>query len=210
MRPLAWLAAGLLLLPGCAGQLAQNTSPPATPELEKLGGAEVGRMAEQQLESLHPGMAPGAMTCPDLAFEVGAAVRCVQLAELSAGRRIRVLGTVSVTSTENGGSLHVKLDDAVVEFGVTGTYLARDLSMRTNVAGRPSPRVRCPYLVGVVGTTVRCSVTLGEQRYAVRAEVTAVDPTTNSTTYRFDDEQLRTVLQRSLAYVATEPGPVVD
>ena len=143
-------------------------------------------MAEQQLEAMHSELATGTMTCPRLEVVMDASVRCVRVARLSGGRQIRVLGTVSVTSTRAGGRLHVRLDDEVAEFGVTGDELAKDLRARAQRVLRAAPeRVSCPYLVGRPGAQVRCRVVVGEHTLVAPVQVVRVVPEDYRTLYRF-------------------------
>ena len=197
MRPVALLA--ILLVTGCGGT--------TTPDIDSIAGSQVGAMAERQLETNHPGMAPGDLTCPDLEFEVGSSVRCERVAELSGGRRIRVLGTVTVTSTDEGGRLHVKLDDEVAEFGITGEALEEDLRPQAAARLKATPdEVACPYLTGVAGSKVRCRIEVDNEVVVVVAVITGLDPENNLTRYRFDWPRAK----RSLAFVAIEPSSVVD
>ena len=213
MRSLVLLTAGALLVSGCGGLAdgqAANSAGRVHPEVTELDGARVGAMAEEQLESDHADLAVGRITCPDLVVEVGSAVRCVRVAELSGGRRIRVLGTVTVTSLADGVRLHVALDDRVAEFGVTGEHLADDLSARLVRHRAAAVAVRCPYLRGATGTVVRCTVRTGGRTTSVEVVVTGVDPSAQSTRYRFDFSSVPRSVQRRLAFVATEPSAVVD
>ncbi|RNL60576.1 hypothetical protein EFK50_19870 [Nocardioides marmoriginsengisoli] len=204
MRPAALLA--LLLVTGCG-----STTTSETPDIDSIAGSQVGAMAERQLETTHPGMAPGELTCPDLDFEVGSEVRCERVAELSGGRLIRVSGTVSVTSTEGGGRLHVKLDDEVAEFGITGDALEDDLRKRAAAKLKAEPdEVTCPYLTGEVGTKARCRVRLDDKVVVVVAVITGREPEENLTRYRFEWRADKARIQRSLAFVATGPSGVVD
>lgn len=170
-----------VLLTGC------GSADGPTPKRDVLSGVEVGAMAERELEAAHPGMAPGTVTCPDLNWEVGASVRCTQVAELSGGRQISIGGNVSVTDLKDGGRLHVQLDDTVAEFGVSGDYLTADLEVRARSRLRPAPTsVTCPYLSGQVGTTVTCRVVHAGRTKVVLARVTAVVPANHETSYAFD------------------------
>lgn len=171
----------VVLLAGCGG------APEPPLEIDRLSGAEVGAMAERELEAAHPAMAPGIVTCPDLDWELDASVRCVQVAELSGGRQVTIGGTVTVTDVSGGGRLHVELDDTVAEFGITGAYLGSDLEARARDRLDPDPTsVRCPYLSGPVGTTVRCRVVHQGRTAVVLARVTALDPERHATSYVFD------------------------
>ena len=176
--PAAALVAALAGLPGCGG----------TPAVDAISGARVATMAEQQLEATHAELATGTMTCPTLDFVVDASVRCLRVAELSGGRQIRVLGTVTVTSTRDGGRLHVKLDDTVSAFGVSGEHLADELRPRVRgEIGTPPDDVRCPWLPGRRGAVVRCSVGVRDVRLVTLVRVTGVDPASYRTRYRFSD-----------------------
>jgi len=144
-------------------------------------------MAERQLEAMHSQIATGTMTCPDLDFTVDASVECVRVAELSGGRQIRVVGTVTVTSTRDGGKLHVKLDDEVDGFSVTHEYLENDLRARSQVVLGVAPDdVRCPDLVGRTGYADRCRVDVGSHELIALVRVVRVVPREFRTIYRFD------------------------
>lgn len=164
-----------LLVAGCG----QN--PPA---VGHLTGAEVGRMAEHELEAQNPRLAAGTLSCPELALELGAAVRCLRTTRLSGGRVVEVAGTVTVTSVTSGGRLHVAMDERAREFGLTGSHLATELRRRYRPQSRTRPsRVVCPYLRGVVGTRVTCRLDVGGERRDVDVVVTAVDPVTYTTSW---------------------------
>ncbi|MFL6109619.1 MAG: hypothetical protein ACJ72L_21850 [Marmoricola sp.] len=172
----AALCAAIVGVPGCG---------PA-PSVDGIPGSRVATMAEYQLEAMHSDLATGTMTCPTLHFAVDASVRCVRVAELSGGRQIRVLGTVTVTSTRDGGKLHVRLDDDVEEFGISGEHLDNDLRARTQrVLGVAPDDVRCPYLLGRKGSAVRCTVTVGNHTLVAPVSVVRVEPTDYRTVYRF-------------------------
>lgn len=181
------LLLGLVLtLSGC-GDAETEQSPVATPTLDHLPGAEVGAMAERELERAHPGMAPGRLSCPDLRWSVGSSVRCVQLATLSAGRQLRIPGTVRVTDLAGGGRLHVRLDDEVAEYGLAAEYLTSELiRAATRRFGAVPTTAGCPYLSGPVGTTVVCTLVTRDRPRTVRARVTARDDATNATEHVFD------------------------
>ncbi|MFL6059739.1 MAG: hypothetical protein ACJ72E_00810 [Marmoricola sp.] len=211
MRPLALLTAGMLLVSGCGGLAdgrAASSAGHATPPVKEIAGDRVAAMAEEQLESEHPALAVGRITCPDLVVAIGTAVRCARVADLGDGRRIRELGTVTVTSLSDGVRLHVALDEDVDEFGVTGAHLADDLT--THLRGAAPGSARCPYLRGASGRAVRCTVRVGGRAMSVRVVVTGVDAGAEQTRYRFDLTALPKAVQRRLAYVATEPSAVVD
>jgi hypothetical protein len=165
-----------LLLAGCGGRAA--TGP------DRLAGADVATMAERELEAENPRLTTGMMTCPDLDFEVGASVRCLRATELSGGRVVKVRGTVTVTSVESGGRLHVVMDEQPAEFGLTGSRVATDVRQRSQrwFHARPS-RVDCPDLRGEVGATITCRVVIAGKRHAVDVLVTAVDRDAFRTSY---------------------------
>lgn len=170
-----------LLATGCGGDVIV---------LDEIEGGEVGRMAEQELQAENPRLAPGTMSCPDLAFEVGASVRCLRTTELSGGRIVKVGGTVEVSSRASGGRLHVAMDEDAREFGLAGQHVAAALRERTvrRFGSEPSS-VECPYLRAVVGTTVSCRLRLNGDRYRVTAVVTAVDAEQYETEYAFRAHQ---------------------
>lgn len=171
----------LVLLVGC-GSNAETM-----PQIDFLSGTKVGAMAERELEAAHPAMAPGTVTCPDLDWELGASVRCVQVAELSGGRQVTIGGTVSVTEVTGGGRLHVELDDSVAEYGITGEHLATELAAQVRAWLRSTPTsVTCPYLSGPIGTTVRCRVVDRGRTRVVLARITALAPEQHATSYAFD------------------------
>jgi len=173
------LVGAVVGLPGCG----------AAPSVDDIPGSRVATMAEYQLEAMHSGLATGTMTCPRLDFAVDASVRCVRTAELAGGRQIRVLGTVTVTSTRDGGRLHVRLDDKVSEYGVAGEYLENDLRARTQrVLGVAAEDISCPYLVGRRGASVRCQVTVLKRRLVAPVTVVRVVPAEYRTVYRFSAE----------------------
>lgn len=154
--------------------------------VDHIPGGRVAAMAEQQLEAMHAELATGTMTCPDLDFVRDAEVRCVRTAQLSGGRQIRVLGTVTVTSTRDGGRLHVRLDDDVAEFGVAGEHLANELRVRAQqVLGVAPDDVACPYLAGRKGTAVRCKVVVGPHTLLAAVSVVRVRATDYRAVYRF-------------------------
>jgi hypothetical protein len=172
----AALVAAVAGLPGCG---------PA-PSVDGIPGNRVAAMAEQQLEAMHNELATGTMTCPRLEFVVEASVRCVRIAQLSGGRQIRVLGTVSVTSTKDGGRLHVRLDDEVSEFGVSGEQLANDLRARAQrVLGAAPEQVSCPYLVGRKGARVTCEVVVLKRTLVAPVSVVRVVAADYRAEYRF-------------------------
>ncbi len=191
MRLLAFLAAGLLLVGGCGDatevrdSARQEPASTAVPPIDELDGAEVAAMVERKLEAENPTMAPGRFTCPDLMFVVDESVRCVRIAELPEGRRLRVLGTVTVTSMESNGRLHVDLDDEVDEYGLAGEYLAADVAVRAVQRWKRKPdQVRCPYLTGEIGDQVRCTVLVGSRTMTALVEITGRNDATYSTQYR--------------------------
>lgn len=167
-----------LLTAGCGGGPAPPVASASLPR--EIDGSQVGTMAERELESQNPGMASGTLACPDLSLDVGATVRCLRTTELSEGRVVKVNGTVEVTSLSSGGRLHVTMDDEATEFGVTGDQVATAVRHRV---GAPTAVVRCPYLLGKIGTVVTCRVEAGGRRRDVEVEVTAVDPQGYRTTY---------------------------
>lgn len=193
MKVLALAAPGcallLVLIPaGCGGEGTASVDTPAPRStVGSLDGAEVGTMAERELESQNPTLAPGTMACPDLDLDVGASVRCLRVTELSGGRVVKVRGTVEVTSLDDGGRLHVAMDDEAEEFGLSGRQLASDLRRQyvQRFRSRPS-RVRCPYLRGEVGTRVSCRLVAGGKRLEVGVVVTAVDADSYRTHYADD------------------------
>lgn len=166
----------LIVLAGCSSTDDVPDASSSMSPIDVLPGDRVGELAEKQLEAEHLEIAVGTVTCPDLDWRVNASVRCIKVSELSDGRRVKVPGTVTVTSTENWGTLHVALDDHAAEFGLDGGHLSDEVTDWVKAQDASPSAVDCPYLTGVVGTVVRCAVTLaGEQRVAL-ATVTAVDP----------------------------------
>jgi hypothetical protein len=185
MRAAALLSIALLpvglLVAGCG-----TPSGAATPKMDHLTGERVGTMAEQQLENEHPGMAAGEVTCPDLKWRVGAAVRCVQVAVLSGGRQLRINGTVKVVSLRDGGRLHVELDDHVAEYGITPERLQSDLAaVVLRRVRRAATKVTCPYLSGPIGHSVRCTLHVGGRQAAASATVIGLDAQDYQTSYQF-------------------------
>lgn len=181
------MRAALVLLVGALLAGCGSTSGTAAPDIDYLPGARVGEMAERELEAAYPRMAPGTVTCPDLDWRVGASVRCLQVARLSGGRQVSIRGTVTVTDLADGGRLHVELDDVVAEFGISSEHLSADLETRARTRLRPAPTaVRCPYLSGPVGTTVRCRVVQEGRAGVVVARVVGRTASRNATSYVFD------------------------
>ncbi|MFL6022673.1 MAG: hypothetical protein ACJ72O_04975 [Marmoricola sp.] len=179
----------LLVATASAAALAGLVACGTTDRVEAIPGARVATMAEHQLEAMHSELATGTMTCPRLEFALDASVRCVRLAELSGGRQIRVLGTVTVTSTKHGGRLHVRLDDDVSEFGVSGEELANDLRARSQrLLGTAPTDVSCPYLVGRTGAVVRCEVVVLQRTLIAPVRVVGVKAADYATDYRFSAE----------------------
>jgi len=170
------LVASLAALPGCGTRTS----------IDSIPGARVATMAEYQLEAMHSELANGTMSCPRLEFVVDASVRCVRTARLSGGRQIRMLGTVTVTSTRGGGKLHVRLDDVVAEFGIAADQLENDLRARAQVVLGVAPdKVSCPYLVGRTGAAVRCEVTVLGRTLVAPVSVVRVRPSEYRAVYRF-------------------------
>lgn len=157
------LVASILLLGGCGS--GTEVSLPRT-----LTGTQVGVMAERQLEAQHVRMRPGTMTCPDLELRKGASVRCVRRTELTGGRVVRIGGTVEVTSTREGGRLHVRLDTDPIDYGLTSAAVAAEVARRTNLE---ATSLRCSALPGRIGALGRCRI-VGTTK-VVRLRVTKVD-----------------------------------
>ena len=173
---LALLVAALTV--GCGHHAA------APQDLHELPGTRVAAMAERRLEQQNPRIAPGRLSCPDLAWRVGASVRCLRSTELSGGRLVKVAGTVTVTSMAEGGRLHVAMDERAAEFGLAGTQLATEVRRLypRRFHGEPTA-LTCPYLLGVVGTRVTCRAEVGGARRDLDVVVSAVDPTAYRATY---------------------------
>lgn len=203
------MAAAVVLLVGLTGCGDGGNDPAAAPSapIDFLPGERVGALAEQQLEAEHLEMATGSVTCPDLDFEVGASVRCVKLSELSEGRRVKVPGTVSVTSTAGGGKLHVELDDRAVEFGVAGAYLAEQAKAWLEDSVDDVATVQCPYLAGSAGAEVVCTGTAGGEEISVRATATEVDPADYRTRFSFRIDEAASTPQASPTFVAGDGAP---
>lgn len=174
------LLAAVLCCAGLAGCGGTGNDPEV---IDFLPGARVGELAEKQLEAEHPDIAVGAVTCPDLDWQVNASVRCVKVSELSEGRRVKVPGTVTVTSTESWGKLHVVLDDRAAEFGIDGGHLGGEVADWVESQEASPGAVDCPYLTGMVGSVARCAVTLEGVRRVALATVTAVEPDEYRTRY---------------------------
>jgi hypothetical protein len=189
----------------CAAAVVGLSGCGPAPVVDSIPGSRVGALAEQQLEAMHADLATGTMTCPKLDFDVDASVRCTRVAQLSGGRQIQVLGTVTVTSTKHGGSLHVKLDDRVQEFGVASDQLENDLRARSQqILGVAPDKVSCPYLVGRNGATVRCNVTIRNRTLVAPVRVVRVVPTDYRTVYRFSAGVFDPVLNPALPSLLRE------
>lgn len=183
MKPIV-LAVCLLLLGGCGS--GTSTEPPAKLPAT-LAGDRVARMAETQLEAEHPSYPHGTMTCPDLPFEVGRQARCLRTVTLADGRVLRVYGTVAVTSREDNGRLHVRLDGELASYGVGGAWLANDLLNRVLRRYRARPdRVVCPDLAGGAGVSVRCAVWFGKEKVVSMVRVVGDDPSAQTIRYAFE------------------------
>ncbi|MET3962088.1 hypothetical protein ABIE44_002022 [Marmoricola sp. OAE513] len=184
---LVLVLAVVLTAAGCGSTEEPQSAESDAPRIDFLPGARVGELAEKQLEAEHAEMATGAVDCPDLEWEVDASVRCVKTSELSDGRRVRVPGTVTVTSTEGYGTLHVELDDAIAEFGVDGRHLADDVTTWVSRRVRGGPVLAtCSYLVGKPGASSVCKVVVAGEHCRVRVSVTGVDAGDFRTRYRMD------------------------
>lgn len=151
---------------------------------DQLDGGDVSSMAEHELEAENPRLAPGRLSCPDLALRVGASVRCRRTTELTAGRVVTVAGTVRVTSLASGGRLHVAMDEQASEFGVAGDHIAAEVRRQLQLRFHREPsRVDCPYLRGAPGARVTCSVEMAGVRKHVAVVVSDADPTTYHVAY---------------------------
>lgn len=215
MRPLlallslpAFLAGGVTACGDTAAEVSTSSE-----SIDFLPGSRVGELAEQQLEAEHLEMAVGSMACPDLDWKLDAAVRCVKTSELSDGRRVKIGGTVTVTSTSGGGRLHVELDEVAAEFGVDGGHLADAVSAWAREQGQALSAVDCPYLTGAVENRVRCAVSGAAGRRWVGwviVEVTAVDAAEYRTEYTLRWPAGARRPEASPTFVATDPAAVVD
>jgi hypothetical protein len=157
------LCLGMLTI-GCGGD-------PPLPD--RLRGRAVAAMAERQLEAQNSRLAPGTLSCPDVAMKVGASVRCLRTTELSDGRLVKIGGTVSVTSLASGGRLHVAMDRQPQEFGLLGERVAAGVrEWYAKHFGAAPAGLACPYLRGEVGNRVVCH---GAGR-DIEVVVTGVDP----------------------------------
>ena len=153
---------------------------------DELHGRDVARMAERELEAENPQLVAGTMTCPDLAFRVGASVRCLRTTTMTDGRVVKVGGTVRVTALSSGGRLHVAMDREAAEFGVAGGRLAAELRRRyRHLFQHEQGSVTCPYLLARVGATVRCHLRIGTLHRSVDAVVTSVDAESYDVHYEF-------------------------
>ena len=181
--PIAVLGAcGLLALVGCGSSSGEPAAEPSV-DLTVLPGERVGELAEKQLEAEHLEMATGTIDCPDLRWEVDASVRCEKTAELSDGRRVKVRGTVTVTSVAGFGKLHVELDEDVAGFGVDAGHLSTEVSSWVKARSARAGAARCPYLPGREGAVVHCKVRVAGKKALVRVSVTDVDDDEFRTSY---------------------------
>jgi hypothetical protein len=102
-----------------------------------------------------------------------------------------VLGTIRVMSIADGDDLHVRLDPRVLEYGISGDYLAGRLRGQLAELGEERPDgVRCPSLTGWVGASVTCTVSFVSQVSRVRVIVTGLRPSTYDVEYRFTPDTL--------------------
>lgn len=181
-----------VLVSGCGSSEGGATpEPKAASTMDVLPGERVGELAEKQLEAEHQEMAPGTVDCPDLKFELAAEVRCMKTATLSEGRRVKVAGTVTVTSTEGYGKLHVLLDDEVAEYGVDADHLAGQVEQWLRAQGKEPAEVRCPYLVGEPDAVVTCTADVAGRRAKVAVAVTEVDDEEFRTRYHLSWKKSR-------------------
>lgn len=182
VRVAALGALGLLALVGCGSSSGEPSAEPSV-DLTVLPGARVGELAEKQLEAEHLEMATGAIVCPDLPWEVDASVRCEKTAELSGGRRVKIGGTVTVTSVAGYGKLHVELDDEVSEYGVDAGHLSAAVSSWVEARSPGAGAARCPYLPGRQDAVVHCTVRVAGDKVVVRVSVTDLDDEEFRTSY---------------------------
>lgn len=140
-----------------------------------------GDVAEQIRSKLADpaGNKPDSVTCPnDLPAKVGAQLNC----EMKAKNQTF---TVNVTVTGVDGS-NVKFD--MVET-VDKDQVARVISNKlAQQVGRRPDAVTCPdNLKGVVGSSLRCQLTDGSDKYGVMVTVTSVDAGEVKFSFQVDD-----------------------
>lgn len=174
------VAVGLaVLVSGCGFEV--STTP------KELDGEKLAARANRQLEAQNPGMAPGELTCEDVAYEKDATARCVRTVVFDDGRLVRIGATVTIEDVEGEGRFGITVDEAAEEFGVTGRSVFEELANSYERRFGDVPTGACPeYLPGKVGESMTCTLQTNRGRLRVRVEVTRVRPETFETQYTYE------------------------
>lgn len=181
--PALLLAALLVVLAGCGGEVSVSTKKP-----RELRGSTVAERANAQLMKQNPRLDRGTLSCADASYEVDATSRCVRTVLLEDGRVIRLGATVTIEGTSGSGSFSIEVDKDAEAFGIAGKAVAADLAAQYAKRFRTGePSATCPaYLAGKVGTKMTCQLVTEEGRLNVVVTVRSVQPKTFETNYTFE------------------------
>jgi len=170
-----------LTVTGCGGEAGVSSGP------KTLDAKTVATRANALLEKQNPQLAPGALTCQEVRFKVGATSRCMRTVVFNDGRLVRSGATVTIDKVKDGGHLQVQVDDAPTEFGITGKAVFADLARQFAARYKVKPPTGAcpPYLEGKVGTTITCRLETAQGNLGVGVKVTRVEPKTFDTQYTF-------------------------
>ncbi len=169
-------AALLVVLTGCSVSTGTDS----------LSGPEIAKKANVELTRSNPDMVEGDLTCKEVDYEVDATSRCLRTVDVGNGQIVQIGATVTITSVKDGGQFNIVVDDEPQEFGLSGESIAADLSKQyAEQQGVEPDAVDCPYLLGEVGATVVCTLTLPDEELEVEVEATSVDQTEFNTDYDF-------------------------
>lgn len=171
----------LLALTGCGGTVTVGSS-----EDDKISGKEVATKANKALEAQNPEIAHGTLTCPSMLFKLDETARCTRKVTLDDGRQVKLGVTVTIDRVKDGGHFKIKADDKPESFGISGEFIAKDLTQQyTKRFGQPPTKITCPDLPGKVGAKVGCLVTAGGDEGNVDVTATKVNPAEYDTDYTF-------------------------
>lgn len=176
----------VLTLSGCGGSVTVGSS-----EDDKIAGKEVAAKANKALEEQNPQIVHGTLTCPSMLFKVDETARCVREVTLEGGRQVKLGVTVTIDRVKDGGHFKIKADDKPESFGISGDFIAKDLTQQyTKRFGQAPTKITCPDLPGKVGAKVACLVTAGGDEGSVDVTATKVNPAELDTDYTFSGNEV--------------------